>query len=1001
MYILVLETDLISIIVCFLINTYNLAQVMKFNPVDPKRDFVALEKEVLEYWQKEGIVEKYLHKNDSSEKKFSFLDGPKTANNPLGVHHAWGRTYKDLWQRFYNMKGYKQRFQNGYDEQGLWVEVEVEKTLGLKSKKDIENIVPGDKVASLEKFITLCKERIAKYGDVITNQSQRLGQFMDWDNSYHTSSSQNNYMIWHFLKNVHQRGWLYKGFDSVPWCPRCGTAISQHEMQTEDYKEVTHKSLYVPYLIEGEKDSYLLIWTTTPWTLPANVAVVVDGEKDYVAVKDNGKLYFLSKTACERMGLKADCTIKGQELVGKKYSSPFDHLPRIQKALGDTGHQVVATDSLILPISDEEGTGLVHIAPGAGTEDFQLGKKLKLPIIEVIDEEAVYLDGMDQFSGKNAKNYPELVIDYLKEKGSLFHQENISHRYPGCWRCHSELVWRVVNEWYISVDTPDPKDGETFRQKMIKVVKQMTWQPDFVEKRELAWLENLHDWMISKKRYWGLAIPIWECRKCGNFEVIGGEAELKEKAIEGLSQFEGHSPHRPWIDHIKVKCSKCGEVIQRVFDVGNVWLDAGIVPYSTLTPVAGEVPSYITDKKYWSEWFPPDFAIEMYEQTRLWFYAMIAMSAALEEKPPVQRIFGHGRVVDEKGEEMHNSKGNAIILDEVFEKVGTDAMRWLFMSANPSSDVRFGYNLIDDVRKKFTLILWNSYKYFVDYATLASWSCELIPPDIREKLTVLDRWVLSRLTEVVLVVNEKLEKYDSASAARAIEEFVVNDLSTWYIRRSRGRVGPIADKDDEGIFLSTTYGVLVTLTKLLAPYMPFISESMFRNLIGEESVHLQDFPLGDKSLLDQKLVDDMKVVREIVEKGHALRKEANIKLRQPLSKLNYGSEFSKLSPELEQILADELNVKSVEFNSLTKNSQSITLDINITPQLQTEGEARELIRQIQQLRKDQGLTLTDQVRVTVVHKPDDQELERLILKQTNATVLTEGLELKVEVVNNE
>lgn len=968
-----------------------------FKAVDPKQDFVTLEKEILGYWKEESIVEKYLRRNDSSEIKFSFLDGPKTANNPLGVHHAWGRTYKDLWQRFYNMKGFRQRFQNGYDEQGLWVEVEVEKSLGLKSKKDIENIVPGNKKASLDKFIELCKERIKKYGDIITDQSTRLGQFMDWDNSYHTSSDQNNYMIWHFLKNVHQRGWLYKGYDSVPWCPRCGTAISEHEMQAEDYKELEHESVFVRYPVAGKDNTYLLIWTTTPWTLPANVAVAVDPDKDYAEVLDNGK-YVLGKSAVERMGLKAERIFKGSELVGLEYTSPFDHLSRVKQAMDGMSHKVVATDSLILPISDEEGTGLVHVATGAGTEDFQLGKKLNLPVIAIITEEANYLEGMDKFSGQNAKENPELVINYLKDNEVLFHREKLVHRYPTCWRCHTELVWRVVNEWYIAVDRPDPKDQESFRQKMVKVAKEMMWQPDFVGKRELDWLENLHDWMISKKRYWGLAIPIWECESCGHFEVIGGEKELKEKAVEGWSEYEGHSPHRPWIDAIKINCLKCGSLSPRVLDVGNVWLDAGIVPYSTLTPTVGEIPSYITDKKYWSEWFPPEFAVEMYEQTRLWFYAMIAMSAALEGKMPVQNIFGHGSVVDEKGEAMHSSKGNAISLDEAFDKVGADAMRWLYLTASPSTNMRFGYNLIDETKRRFILILWNSYKFFIDYANLAGWICELTKPDVKDQLKVLDRWVLSRLTEIVLTVNQKMEQYDAMTASRVIEEFVVSDLSTWYIRRSRDRVGPSADPEDQKVFLSVMYGVLVTLSKLLAPFMPFIAEEIFRNLTGEQSVHLQDYPAGDQSLFNQQLMEEMKVVRELVERGHALRKESGIKLRQPLPKLSYGTS-QRLSSDLESVMLDELNIKEIEYLKDSQDGVTLNLDTGITPQLQAEGEARELIRSIQKKRKEQGLTLNDKVKVTAPNLPTDQNLLDQILKQTNSVELIPGSELAIEVVN--
>lgn len=974
---------------------------MSFKPVSAQVDFIALEKELLEYWYKEGIVEKYLKRNEASEKKFSFLDGPKTANNPLGVHHAWGRTYKDLWQRYFNMRGFRQRFQNGYDEQGLWVEVEVEKNLGLKSKKDIENIVPGDKLASLEKFIGLCKERVAKFSDVITDQSIRLGQFMDWDNSYHTSSDQNNYMIWHFLKNVYQRGWLYKGHDSVAWCPRCGTAISQHEMQTEDYKELTHESIYFKLPVVGKDKEYLLVWTTTPWTIPANVAVAVNPDEIYekYPVGDEYLIVMQKTVGClKKEGILpvdeiSDIeTISGIELVGLEYTGPFDDLERVKKALGGQGHKVVAGDEQILAVSSEDGTGLVHVAPGAGTEDFQLGKKYALPVIDVIAENADYLNGLGEFSGKNAKVDPHLIFKYLTEKEQgrfLLKIKNYTHRYPVCWRCKSELVWRVVDEWYISVNNKDPKNAETFRQKMIKVAKEMTWQPKFVESRELDWLENLHDWLISKKRYWGLALPIWECLECRNFEVIGGFEELKEKAVEGWDKFEGHSPHRPWIDEIKIKCSKCGGLVSRIPDVGNPWLDAGIVPYSTVTPKAGEIPSYLTDKKYWSEWFPTDFSVEMYEQTRLWFYAMIAMSSVLEEKPPVERIFGHGKVVDEKGEEMHGSKGNAVSLDEAFDKVGADAMRWLYLSANPAVDLRFGYNLINDAKRRFILTLWNCYKFFVEYANFSNWEKGVV----REE-SILDKWVLSRLTETVNLVNKKLENYDAMMPSRCIEAFV-NDFSTWYIRRSRDRVGPEADESERNTALSVMYEVLVTLSKLLAPFTPFLAEEIYRNLTGKQSVHLTDYPEAGKNEIDKQLLEQMSLVRQVVEQGHAKRKEVGIKLRQPLASASYNLKV-KLNDDLEKIIAEELNVKAVEYKKASKEEFSVQLNTNLTPVLKEEGRVRELIRQIQQLRKDNNLTFEDKTRIEAPEWPKNFEAQ--ILKSTTSVSISKGAQLKVSKV---
>ena len=575
-----------------------------FPDLDSHPDFVKMEEERVILWYRDGVVEKYLHKNDKAEKKFSFLDGPITANNPMGVHHGRGRTYKDLWQRYHTMKGERERYQNGFDCQGLWVEVEVEKELGFKSKKDI--LAYG-----VEKFVEKCKERVGKFAAIQIDQSKRLGMFMDWSNSYYTMSDENNYAIWNFLKVCHRRGWIYKGNDSVPWCPRCETAISQHEMLTEDYKEVTHRAIYLELPIDKRDREYLLVWTTTPWTIPANIAVAVDEKLDYALVEGNtGDRFWLAKEAVERVfktenSTKIIKTVKGSELVGLKYRGPFDSLPAVKEAAKSRKfHTVIATDSLIMPISTSEGTGLVHTAVSAGSEDFKLGKKNGLPMIPVIEDNADYMPGLGEFSGKNGKKHPELILDYLVERDKtarenwVFEIQDYSHRYPACWRCKTELVWKVTDEWYVAMDRKQRTenreqrtvkssrfDNLTLRQQLVEAAKKVNWIPGFGLERELDWLKNMHDWLISKKnRFWGLALPIWECDKCGYFEVIGGKNELREKNVKGWDKFVGHSPHKPWIDEIKIKCDKCGYEMSRIEPVGNPWLDAGIVPFSTMPP---------------------------------------------------------------------------------------------------------------------------------------------------------------------------------------------------------------------------------------------------------------------------------------------------------------------------------------------------------------------------------------------------------------------------------
>ncbi len=964
--------------------------VTGFKPVDPKVDFPKLEEEILRDWYQKGIVKKYLQKNNSSKRKFSFLDGPITANNPMGVHHAWGRTYKDLWQRFWNMRGSKQRFQNGFDEQGLWVEVEVEKELGLKNKKDIENLVPGDKFKSLEKFINLCKERVRKYSSIQTEQSKRLGYFMDWDNSYHTSSDENNYAIWNFLKVVHEKGWLYKGRDSVPWCPRCGTAISQHEILTEEYKELTHKTVVfkLPIRTPGWEKTSFLAWTTTPWTIPGNVALAVDQKLSYWKMEnDRGeRIIIVNPTASgdfkkedmlvNRLGLiegwKKIGELKGIDLVGLEYGAPYDNLASVKKALGNYKHRVIATDSLILPINPADGAGIVHIAPGAGSEDFRLGKKEKLPVIEEVDEAGLFIDGFGFISGQHVKKAISFILEDLEKRNFIHKVFDYPHRYPTCWRCKTELIWRVVDEWYIAMDRPSRKasDGKaTYREQMVEVAKKISWIPSWGLERELDWLKNMHDWLISKKRYWGLALPIWECQKCGNIEVVGGKDELEKKTVKGWNEFSGNSPHRPWVDEIKIKCSKCGEIASRIPDVGNPWLDAGIVPFSTMS----------------DRWFPADFITESFPgQFKNWFYSLIAMSTAVKNTNPFKTVLGFASVRDEKGEEMHKSKGNAIEFNEAAGKIGADVMRWLYVTQNPQINLNFGYGPATEVKRRFYLILWNSYKFFVDYATVDRWANK----KNRKNLKVLDKWILAKLMQLILTVNQSLGKYDAASSSKAIQDFILNDFSTWYIRRSRDRVGPLATSEEKNTVFSVTYEILVTLAKLLAPFTPFISEEIYQNLVGGESVHLENYPLGDKSILDEKLVQSMEEIKKLVEMGHAKRKESGIKLRQPLAELrilNY--ELRIKDEELLSLMKEELNVKKITFGK-NKGDISVSLDTNITSELKEEGEARDIVREIQKQRKILGTKLDEKVSVTLENWP--QAFEDYIKRKASVNFMIKG-----------
>ncbi len=1092
-------------------------------------------------------MDKYLRKNEDAERRFSFLDGPITANNPMGVHHAWGRTLKDLYQRFNNMCGFKERFQNGFDNQGLWVEVEVEKKLGFESKKDIEKY-------GIAEFVEKCKEHTRHFAGVQIEQSKRLGYFMDWGNDYFTMSEENNYAIWHFLKTVWENGNLYQGRDSVPWCPRCGTAISQHEILTEEYQELTHDSVFFKLpltsravetftsrseerALKGATPSEtaqlsncptasLLVWTTTPWTIPGNMAVAVDPDLDYwlwkmpkgsgdsshhsgaspqdaaiesrsVGPDGNGSSEYIifadpnQETAKEGSEEKDShghelnaldvvkdgeklAVIKGEELIGLSYCAPYADLPAAKKVTGKNKYKVVEADPMILTVDPSEGTGLVHIAPGCGSEDFQLGQEEDIPALPVIDESANYLEGFGELTGKNAKDHPELILDELKTKtfvndfaagdkpglsfdnpgleecgggkpNPFFHKiVPYTHRYPTCWRCKSELVWRVVDEWYIAMDDERKEGARDYRSKLKEIIKDVEWIPEFGYKRELDWLNNMHDWLISKKRYWGLCLPIWVCEDCNYFEVIGSREELEERAVIGWDEFEGHTPHRPYVDKVKIKCSKCDGVAKRIKDVGNPWLDAGIVAYSTL--------KYFEDRGYWESWFPADLVVECFPgQFKNWFYSLLAMSTVLEKKAPFKTLLGHGLVKDEHGEEMHKSKGNAIWFDDAAEEMGVDPMRWLYATQDPSHNLNFGYGPAREVKRRFLFILWNSFKYFVTYARLdnfdpneamqlpeqkaAAGKTRRVKTDKPDglgnaavedyeqhftldtyNLHVIDRWIISRSNEAFKEAKDYLESYQNQKATQVLEDFVVKDLSTWYIRRIRGRVGPTApDGDDKFCVYQTLYAVLIRLTKVLSPFIPFMTEEMYQVLMGPqdvegeksdvfgklESVHLTSWPKYHDYLTDEEVIKKMEIVREICEKGHAARREAGIKVRQPLQELQISNFKFSIEEEYLQIIKDELNVKEVTFEE-GKGELEVALDTEITDELRLEGTAREMIRNIQKARKKAGCEWDDKIIATY---PDTEENKTAVVsfadyikQQTLAVQLQPGEDYSVKVV---
>jgi isoleucyl-tRNA synthetase len=885
-----------------------------FEPVPKDFNVPELEKAVLNFWESNDVEQRYLERNREATERFSFLDGPITANGPMGVHHAWGRMYKDLWQRYNTMLGKRQRYQNGFDCQGLWVEVTVERQLGFKSKRDIEEY-------GVAEFVRKCKEDVLRWAGLMTEQSRRLGYFMDWNHSYYTMSDENNFTIWHFLKTCHERGLLYRGTDVMPWCTRCGTGLSETEV-AEGYQDLTHRSVYVkfplvdyafPFGVDaGSRRVSLLVWTTTPWTLTSNVAVAVNPTLRYVLARQNDEFYIVQKETIGRaLGKDVEevAEFAGSDMLGWTYQGPFDELPTVEGA-----------EHIVIPwgdVSEAEGTGLVHIAPGCGKEDFALGKQFGLKVIAPLDAAGRYSDGFGVFAGQDVHEVAETVIESLRGKGLLLRSQSYTHRYPTCWRCGTELVFRLVDEWFISMDP--------IREPMMKVVRSIRWLPPYGLERELDWLRNMDDWMISKKRYWGLALPFWICPS-GHLHVIGSRDELFERALGGVDDLE--SPHRPWVDEITIACPECGQEARRILDVGNPWLDAGIVPFSTL--------AYRTDPEWWRQWFPAHFITESFPgQFRNWFYSLLAMSTVLENTAPMETVLGFALVRDESGREMHKSWGNLIPFDDAADRAGADMMRWLFARHNPDTNVSFGWESLDEVKRRL-LVLWNTYSFFVTYANVDGWSPDQQAPPVTAR-PQLDRWILSRLNALILDVRAGLDCFDAAGPARDVEQFI-EELSTWYVRRSRRRFWKSENDEDKAAAYATLYECLATLSRLLAPFMPFVAETFYRNLVagprGEEagSVHLTDFPAADESLIDTDLLTAMRAAQQVVALGRAARERANIKVRQPLARMYVktpSDDVSEVIRAVEGIILDELNVKHLEFAGSEHDFVSYTVRPNL------------------------------------------------------------------------
>lgn len=888
-------------------------------------DFIALEKEMLKFWEENKCFEKLVEQNKDGE-RFRFLDGPITANNPMGIHHAWGRTLKDVNIKYNAMHGKSCQYQNGFDSQGLWVEVETEKEIGVHDKRGIMEY-------GMDKFTEKCMDRVRKFSAIITEQSKRLGQWMDWDNSYFTNTDLNITSIWHFLKTCHEKGWLVKSHRPMPWCPRCGTSLSEHEM-SGSYKDVEHTSIYAKLPIKDSNDS-ILVWTTTPWTLTSNVALAVNPEIDYVRVqvKSDTRTLIIGKNALGK--LKGDIVtvldeFKGETLVGKEYTTVFPEF-----AVQNFTHKIVPWED----VDASEGTGVVHIAPGCGAEDFDLGKRCSLPQICPIDDNGIIVEGFGKLSGMKTGEVLQTVVDIMTERNTLYKTEVISHSYPHCWRCKTEVVFKLVDEWSIATAELKPM--------LIAAADTVKWEPEFAGKRMKDWLMNMGDWNISRKRFYGLPLPFYPCKKCGHLTVVGSKEELIKLSENGNLDGVPHL-HRPYIDKIKIRCPICGELVERVPEVGDCWLDAGITPFST--------KKYFSDKEYFENNFPSELVIEMKEQIRLWFYSLLFMSVVLTGKAPYKQVVTHSSVVNEDGGKFSKT-GNMIRFDEAAEKMGADPVRYLFCSAPVTGDVRFGYNLTDEARRKI-LSFWNVYVFFNLYASLDN-------PDIAnytlkpETLTHSDKWLIARTDAFLAAADAGMKAFKTVNVIKEFEAFT-DDVCNWYIRINRKRFWKSTDKTDQMNAYKCLYNAIKTVLGVMAPIIPFLTDYIWQNTVREIekdapiSVHLSKYP-AQSGMTFEGVLEETAASREVITVAQRMRNEAQLKVKQPLKTLYVvaSEELKKKIKPLIGVICDELNVKNIVFcdDESGFNEHYFTVNFRVAGAI-LKGEAQKLKKIVDSLDND-------------------------------------------------
>ena len=940
----------------------------QFQPVSSRPDFNKIEEDLLSYWKKEKIFEKSISQR-SKDNLYSFFDGPPFVTGIPHYGTLLSSIAKDIVPRYFTMKGKRIRRVWGWDCHGLPIENNVEKKLGLKNRKDIEKI-------GLKKFIENCYAYVSTTSPEWQWYIDHIGRWVDFKNSYKTMDQK--YMetvIWVF-KQIYDKGLIYKGKRTSLFCTRCSTPISNFEIAMDNsYKDKQDPAITMKFLVKTKGkfyNSFILAWTTTPWTLPANRALVIDEKETYVNVEFQNSNYILAKKRLNSVFGKDKYKIlnqsKGNQLVGLEYEPLYDFFPKKAPDFKVYGYEGM--------VNMEEGTGVVHSAPGFGEIDTKMGKRYKLSMVDTIDDEGKFTSPVKPWAGlyiKGKNGADPLIIRDLEKRNRLFREETIIHSYPYCYRCQTPLIYKAQDSWFINVSK--------LKKQLYKTNKNINWIPKNANNRFLKGIENAPDWCISRTRYWATPMPIWECEKCKERKIAGSISE-----IEKLSGQKVKDLHRPFIDQITFKCPKCKGTMKRVKEVLDCWIESGSMPY-------GERHYPFENKKEFEQGFPADYISEYVAQTRAWFYVMHVISNALMGKNCFKNVIVTGVIMGTDGRKMSKSYGNYPDPKKVLQKYGGDALR-LYLMGSPimvGENINISEEGIKNAYRKILLIFWNSYRYFVTFASLSeSRRVSLADFEAENKPAehIMDKWIMARLKIMHKKVSLNLDKYLIPPVVNEIADFV-NDLSTWYIRRSRERFNA-KDKNAFSIF----YYVLVELSKIIAPVAPFISENIFRNLTGEESVHLQDWSKPEEISKEEKeLLKQMQLARQICELGNSARKKEEIKVRQPLRELKVQGPRLKVREELKQLIKDELNVKEVEIVS-GKGKLKVILDIKITPKLKAEGEARDIIRKIQMARKKVGLSVKDPIKAVLPSWP--KEFEEEIKTKTIARLIIKGEKFEIK-----